>query len=67
MRKFRAAIQPVSPLDTFIRTLLWSMEAASALEMIGLTKKAVSGRFDVVARYLAPPTTVVDEDALSPP
>ena len=43
---------PVAPIETFKRTLLWSIEASSALQMLALTKKNVSGRFETVAQYL---------------
>src|SRR5439155_3814065 len=44
IRKFRATIQPAHPLDIFKSTLLWSIEATSALEMIRLTNKADCGQ-----------------------
>lgn len=53
IRRFLAATRPKEKaIDTFKRTFLWMLEASSVIQMMELTKKAVTGRFVDVARYL---------------
>lgn len=53
IHNFLAATQTKEkPFETFKRTLLWMIEANSAMQMMELTRTGATGTFKDVARYL---------------